>query len=71
MKPMLAHKLEDKKDKVYFPGYVQPKLDGVRCTYSNGIFRSRSERIITSVPKLLKEVQELFSNYQLDGELFT
>ena len=71
MKPMLAHKLEDKRDKVYFPAYVQPKLDGVRCTYSNGEFRSRSERLITAVPKLLADVQEYYGSYELDGELFT
>lgn len=31
LKPMLAHKYEDCKDKVTFPAYLQPKLDGVRC----------------------------------------
>jgi DNA ligase-1 len=71
IKPMLAHKLEEKRDKVYFPGFVQPKLDGVRCTYSNGEFRSRSTRLITSVPKLLTDIQEYYGDYELDGELFT
>ena len=70
MKPMLAHKLEEKRDKVSFPAFVQPKLDGVRCTYSNGEFRSRSERVITSVPKLLTDIQDYYGEYELDGELF-
>jgi len=70
IKPMLAHKLEEKRDRVYFPGFVQPKLDGVRCIYSNGEFRSRSTRLITSVPKLLKDIQEYYGDYELDGELF-
>jgi DNA ligase-1 len=31
LKPMLAHAYGDVKDKVVFPAYVQPKLDGCRC----------------------------------------
>jgi ATP-dependent DNA ligase len=32
LKPMLAHKYEDDKDKVVFsPAFIQPKLDGIRC----------------------------------------
>jgi len=30
-KPMLAHSYDDHKEKVTFPCYVQPKLDGMRC----------------------------------------
>lgn len=30
MAPMLAHKYEDYADKIEFPCYVQPKLDGIR-----------------------------------------
>ena len=29
--PMLAHKFEDYKDKIEYPVYSQPKLDGIRC----------------------------------------
>lgn len=29
-KPMLAHKYKDKKDKIVYPCFVQPKLDGFR-----------------------------------------
>lgn len=31
LKPMLALKYEDEKDKVTFPAFLQPKLDGYRC----------------------------------------
>ena len=32
--PMLAHKYKDKMDKVTFPCFWQPKLDGIRCVAS-------------------------------------
>jgi len=30
-KPMLAHVFDQYKDRVVYPVFVQPKLDGVRC----------------------------------------
>lgn len=69
---MLAHKFEDKIKNVKYPGYVQPKLDGMRCTASDLSFHSRTCKPIISVPKLLLEVNENFdSDIILDGELFT
>lgn len=40
-RPMLAHKWQDKKHKVQFPVYVQPKLDGHRM-----LMRGTSESIL-------------------------
>lgn len=71
MKPMLAHNLEKKKQHVKFPGYVQPKLDGVRCIKELGsTFFSRTEKPIISVPNVLKSVRNFFDGWSLDGELY-
>ena len=32
IKPMLAHKYNP--DKIQYPAYIQPKLDGVRCIFT-------------------------------------
>ena len=34
MKPMLAHKYDEKRIDWSEPVYIQPKLDGVRCLFT-------------------------------------
>ena len=68
---MLAHTIEDKRSSVVFPGYVQPKLDGVRCLLTPEGFYSRSNKAISGVPILEKITMERFGSLPLDGELYS
>ena len=71
--PMLASKWEDSKDKITYPIFSQPKLDGIRCIVtSEGMF-SRNGKAIISAPHIresLSEVFEAYPNLILDGELY-
>lgn len=66
-KPMLAADISDQLDKLRFPVYVTPKLDGVRAlVFADGVY-SRSMKKIPN-----KRVQELLGFASLagiDGEL--
>jgi len=63
VKPMLA--VEVDFNKLRYPCYVSPKLDGVRCIIKDGMVLSRSLKPIPN-----KYVQELFSHLEgVDGEL--
>lgn len=44
MKPMCAFKWQDHRHKLTLPFYVQPKLNGVRALYYQGIMQSRGLR---------------------------
>ena len=45
--PMLAGKWEDRKDKIEYPIYSQPKLDGIRCIVTiDGMFSRNGKPII-------------------------
>jgi DNA ligase-1 len=71
--PMLASKWEDSKDKITYPIFSQPKLDGIRCIVTkNGMF-SRNGKPIISAPHIFESLKPLFeTNPQLifDGELY-
>lgn len=71
--PMLAKDWEDEKNKVKYPLYSQPKLDGVRAIItSEGVF-SRTGKINISVPHIFNSLKHLFDanpTLILDGELF-
>ena len=71
--PMLASKWEDSKDKITYPIFSQPKLDGIRCIVtSEGMF-SRNGKPIISAPHILESLSEVFEthpNLILDGELY-
>ncbi len=71
IKPMLAHKYNP--DKAEFPGYIQPKLDGVRCTISaKGAF-SRTHKEFKNVDHIKKALKPFFKDHPnavLDGELY-
>ena len=63
IKPLLAAKVE--LDKLQYPVYASPKLDGIRCLMVNGVAMSRSMKPIPN-----KFVQaELAELHGLDGEL--
>lgn len=65
-KAMLAKSYDDEKKKVQFPCAVQPKLDGIRCLYDDGVW-TRSRKAIKSCP----HIADLLVGYpQLDGELY-
>ena len=48
-KPMLAQDYHDYKDKITFPLYSQPKLDGIRCIVrADGMWSRNGKRIISA-----------------------
>ena len=72
--PMLAHKWEDQKDKITYPIYSQPKLDGIRCIVKKDGMWSRNGKKIISAPHIFESVKSLFKitpELIFDGELYT
>jgi DNA ligase-1 len=67
-KPMLAKKYE-----VFAPGFVQPKLDGIRCIgRQDGLF-TREGQPILGAPHIHEALSDLFAKNPdliLDGELY-
>jgi DNA ligase-1 len=71
--PMLAHKWEDRKDKVKYPVLIQPKLDGIRCIVKADGMWSRNGKKIISAPHIFESLEHIFEVYPdliLDGELY-
>lgn len=78
MKPMCAFKWQDHRTKLTLPFYVQPKLNGVRALYHQGVMQSRGLR--EEEGKVWNhEVVKHFTNdllkacppsWLLDGELY-
>lgn len=71
--PMLAHKWEDRKDKIQFPVYSQSKLDGMRCIVNKDGMWSRKGKQIVSAPHIYEALKSLFDfnpDYIFDGELY-
>ena len=68
--PMLAHKFRDHADKLVYPCFVQPKLDGHRCIAMDGKLWSRTRKEIRSMPHICEAVSKLKVPYPLDGELY-
>lgn len=65
---MLAHEYDP--ERVIFPAYIQPKIDGIR-----GIFSHSEKKFFSRRGKEIKVSEKLISNfvkfsYDLDGELF-
>lgn len=72
-KPMLAHKYEDYKDKIKYPIFSQPKLDGIRCIVRADGMWSRNGKKIISAPHIFESLKPLFENDPeliFDGELY-
>jgi DNA ligase-1 len=71
--PMLAAKWEDVRDKVQYPIYSQPKLDGIRCIVTKDGMFSRNGKPIISAPHIRRSLNYVFESYPdviLDGELY-
>lgn len=72
-KPMLAHDYNDYKDKIKFPLYSQPKLDGMRCIVRSDGMWSRNGKQVVSAPHIFESLKHLFEedpDLILDGELY-
>jgi DNA ligase-1 len=72
-KPMLAHKWEDYADKVQYPMYSQPKLDGIRCIVRSDGMWTRAGKPIISAPHIFEGLKPLFEQNPdliFDGELY-
>ena len=71
IKPMLAHKYDPQR--ATYPAYIQPKLDGVRCTISaKGAF-SRTHKEFKNVDHIKRSLKAFFNEHPyaiLDGELY-
>ena len=66
-KPMLAcsESAHNFFDKLRFPLYASPKLDGIRATVRDGVVYARSNKPIANI-----HVQEKFKHFEwFDGEL--
>jgi ATP-dependent DNA ligase len=71
--PMLASKWEDSKDKITYPIFSQPKLDGIRCIVTKDGMFSRNGKPIISAPHIRESLSEVFNQHPdliLDGELY-
>jgi len=71
--PMLAHDWEKYKDKVSYPLYIQPKLDGIRCIIKSDGMWTRNGKVIVSAPHIFESLKPLFEDNPeliLDGELY-
>jgi DNA ligase-1 len=65
--PMLAHKFKDRKGKVEFPVYVQPKLNGMRMLFDGEVGFSRGNKEI--IPEVIQHLKFDTDGFMLDGEL--
>ncbi len=74
--PMLAHKFAEHAEKIEFPVFVQPKLDGIRCLaiLQDGVCTlwTRTRKPIVSCPHIVVEIEDAFPGQTLllDGELY-
>lgn len=74
IEPMLAVKWEDRKDKITYPIYSQPKLDGIRCVVSKKGMFSRNGKAIVAAPHIFESLKYIFDELPdmvFDGELYT
>lgn len=73
--PMLAQKYTERKHKLVYPCYVQPKLNGVRCITKDAKkpkYISRKGKFYTTLEHMTPEVKELVKFVgKGDGEAFT
>jgi DNA ligase-1 len=74
VEPMLAFPIEDKEKHVKFPALAQPKLDGFRCIAivknSKARLFSRTRKEILTLPHIIRQLESVFENAVLDGELY-
>jgi len=73
IKPMLAHKFDEPRVEFAKGVYMQPKLDGVRCLFTQHGAYSRTGKKFMNVKHIEESLQPLFDNSPdmvLDGELY-
>lgn len=74
--PMTAKRFDEDGDKIVWPAFVQPKLDGHRCVAmvdakGKCTLWARSRKPIVTMPHIVKAVEALgLTNVTLDGELY-
>lgn len=74
--PQLAHKYTEQGHKIKYPGYAQPKLDGIRCIaiVKDGTCTlwTRTRKRINSMPHIIQELEAIFESMDIifDGELY-
>jgi len=71
--PMLAADFHKVKNKIKYPLYSQPKLDGIRCLVKRDGMWSRTGKPIISAPHIFEALKPLFEinpNLIFDGELY-
>lgn len=65
--PMLAHKFQDHTNKVDWPVFVQPKLNGMRMLFNGVEGWSRGNKEV--IPEVIKHLNFDTAGFILDGEL--
>jgi DNA ligase-1 len=73
MKPMLAHKYDEKRIDWSEPVYIQPKLDGVRCLFTKDGAYSRTGKKFMNLAHIELALIPFFKQQPdvvLDGELY-
>ena len=73
IKPMLAHKVNDKKIDFNEPVFIQPKLDGVRCLFTKDGAYSRTGKQFHNLRYIELRLAPFFDknpDVVLDGELY-
>lgn len=73
IKPMLAHKVNDKKIDFTEPVFIQPKLDGVRCIFTKDGAYSRTGKQFHNLRYIELRLAPFFDKNPdviLDGELY-
>lgn len=73
MIPQLARTVGPKYS--LYPCYCQPKLNGVRALYQNGVFQSRDEKlwskeVLAHLHEVLTPLRDFLGPLILDGELY-
>jgi len=74
--PMLAHRYDQRGDNIVFPAFIQPKLDGHRCTSDvakgEATLWSRGREPITGLPHINAALAALGlkGRHRPDGELY-
>jgi len=67
-KPMLAKEFGAERDKIIYPAFVQPKLDGIRALKTKSSFVSRKNTPISTMTHIEKSLSKVTET--LDGELY-
>ena len=67
--PMLAHDYHKRGKDIKFPCFVQPKLDGVRCIFKNGVLTSRQGKVFPNMDHITQDLKDV--DLVLDGELYS